>query len=111
MSSDQSEPRRFALRDLTRAETTAAFLGMGQMLKQAMMRISPDEDFMSLKADLIRDAKSVELSGGDIRNEIAVMDTLIDLIEMAFARAEKARKAQVGRVARPGPIQRPDTAR
>ena len=111
MSSVQSEPTRFALRDLTRAETTAAFLGMAHMLKQTMMRIGSDEDLMSLKADLIHDAKNVELSGRDIRNEIAVMDTLIDLIEMASVRAEKARQAQVGRVARRGPIQRPDTAR
>lgn len=111
MSSDQSEPRRFALRDLTRAETTAAFLGMGQMLKQAMMRISPDEDFMSLKADLIRDAKSAEISGCGIQNEIAVIDTMIDLIEMAYAKAAKARQARSGQIARHGPIQRPDTAR
>src|SRR3978361_611915 len=81
--SDQPEPRRFALRDLTRDETTAAFLGMGHMPKQAMMRIGPDEDFMSLKANLIRDAKSAEISGRGIQNEIAVIDTMIDLIEMA----------------------------
>ena len=109
--SDQPEPRRFALRDLTRAETTAAFLGMGQMLKQAMMRIGPDEDFMSLKADLIRDAKSAEISGRGIQNEIAVIDTMIDLIEMASAKAAKARQARSGQIARRGPVQRPDTAR
>jgi hypothetical protein len=62
---------------------------MAHMLKQAMVRIGPDQDLLSLKADLIHDAKSAVMSGRDMRDEIAVLDTIIDLIEMAYAAAEQ----------------------
>ena len=91
MISSQCEPPRFGLRDLTRSETTIAFLGMAHMLKQAFMRLDPNVDLLSFKMDLIQQAKGAIVEGGGIRDEIAAIDTIIDLVEMAYATAAKAK--------------------
>jgi len=90
MDSRQHEPARFDLRDLTRGETTIAFLLMAHLLKQTMVRGGSDPDLKSLKADLIHDAKSAVMSGPDVQDEIAVLDTVLDLIEIASERAEQS---------------------
>lgn len=91
MSNDQHEPRQFQLRDLTRGETTMAFLGMAHMLKQSFMRLDPNVDLMSFKLDLIHEVKGAIMTGDDIRDEIATIDTMIDLVEMAYATAKRTK--------------------
>ena len=100
MSSVQRTDPHFKLRHLSPGETTIAFIGMAHMLKQAMVRIQPNEDLLAFKLDLIHDAKSALMSGKDVSNEIAVMDTLIDLIEMAYEAAEKAKKSGLNKIGR-----------
>jgi hypothetical protein len=101
MISEQGEAPQFALRDLTRGETIVAFLGMAHMLKQALMHMDPSLDLQSFKQDLIRQAKNGVMRGSSIRDEIAVIDTIVDLIEIAYVRAEKAKASDPRRIVPP----------
>lgn len=96
MASAQCEQPRFGLRNLTPEETTIAFLGMAHMLKQSFMRLDPSVDLMSFKLELIHEVKGAVMTGSDIRDEIAAIDTIIDLVEMAYATARRAKASNRG---------------
>ena len=87
---------QFQARNLTRGETTVAFLGMAHMLKQTFMRLDPNVDLMSFKRDLIHEVKGVVLTGDDIQDEIAAIDTIIDLVELAYATAKRTKASGPG---------------
>ena len=96
MASVQCEQTRFRLRNLTPDETTIAFLGMAHMLKQSFMRLNPRVDLLSFKLELIHEVKGAVMTGSNIQDEIAAIDTIIDLVEMAHAAATNAKASNRG---------------
>lgn len=90
MARTQPQPDEFILRDLSPGETSIAFLGMAHVLKEVLVQVSSDQDLAALKASLIHKVKNATMSERAVRNEIAVLDTIIDLIEMAHKAAEQS---------------------
>jgi hypothetical protein len=84
MSSRQQEARTFQPRNLSQAESIVALLGMADTLALVLECVRPGEDLVRLKQRLIRDMKNSHMCGPGVRDEAAVVDMVVDLIELAF---------------------------
>jgi hypothetical protein len=82
MSDDRR--RGFQPRNLNPNETSVALMGMAKTLALVLQRVDQEEELPGLKGYLIREAKNASIGGDGIKNETAIVDTIVDLIEMAF---------------------------
>ena len=86
--SDDRRRRGFQPRNLNRNETSVALMGMAKTLALVFQRVDQEEELPGLKDYLIREAKNASIGGDRIDDETAIVDTIIDLIGMAFSFVE-----------------------
>ena len=88
-------------RDLTRSDANIALLGIAHVLKLTFLHVGSHQDLAMFKETLLRKVKNATMDERKVHNEIAVLDTIIDLVEVAYALAEQSPTGSP--TARPGP--------
>src|ERR1700712_2246433 len=82
MSADRR--RGFQPRNLNPNETSVALMGMAKTLALVLQHINQGEELAELKGYLICWAKNASIGGDVVEDETEILDTIVDLIKIAF---------------------------